>query len=297
MHVFLSHASADAPIAAFLKTCFARDLGVTIFMLPDEAPPGSEWIEQIRDGIATCDELFSLASPNSVGRPWMSAEWACFWLQDKRCTPLLVDVPVSKLWEPMRAYQAADLLNPTSSLPLLKRIADSTGTQPDDGVLRLAHSIADEIPQIRERQRRASVEQVVTRVGSNMMGGTSDINPEDVALLVEFERLPVLMDLALQSTASAVKQRQVAVSLVALGRMGEALRLATAIPNRAEARSVALAVARQMDRGLGPESEEWTFLFGIFDHLRPPQRRDVRDELLRRDIAPLGQWLNAPSLD
>jgi hypothetical protein len=297
MQVFLSHASADSPIADFLKTCLAGDLGVTVFMLPDDAPPGSEWIEQIRAGISNCDELFSLATPNSVTRPWISAEWACFWLQGKPCTPLLVDVPVSRLWEPMRAYQSANLLSPTSSLPLLKRVAETTRVQPADGVLRLAHSIAKEIPKIRERQRQASVEEVITRVGENMGSGTGDIRPTDVALLVEVERLPELIDLALQPTSSAVKQRQVAVSLVALGRMGEALRIARSIQNRAEARSVAVAVVRQMDRGLGPESEEWTFLFGIFEHLRPPQRRDVREELLRCGVAPLGPWTEPPQLD
>lgn len=232
--MFLSHASGDGPVAKYLKACFARALGVDVFMMPDDAPPGSEWIEVIREGVRSCDELFSLATPSSVRRPWMSAEWACFWLQEKPCTPLLVDVTVADLWEPMRAYQAVDLIQPTRCMPLLQRLALETGVQPPDGVLAMAHEMAEEIPKIRERIERDSIEDVVTRVSSHIRSGAENIDPDDVALMVREGRLPDLLDIAESADAAVVKVRQTAVALVRLGRLGEALRLALGIPNRAE---------------------------------------------------------------
>jgi len=221
VRAFLSHASCDAAIARYLNVCFERVLGVEVFMMPDDAPAGSEWIAVIRGGLQTCDELLSLASPESVQRPWMSAEWACFWLQDKPCTPLPIGARIDQLWEPMRAYQAADLLTPSLSFPFLKRLATLTGAQPAEGVLPLAHEIAQEIPAIRHRQRLASLEQVVGRLAERMRSGSDNIASDDVALMVEAERMPELLALVDSAEAQAVKQRQVAVVLVSLRRLGD----------------------------------------------------------------------------
>lgn len=296
MKAFLSHAASDASIARFLKTCFEKDLGVDILMFPDDAPPGCEWIDQIRKVVEDSDELFSLATPESIGRPWISAEWACFWFQRKPCTPLLVNVHVGQLWDPMRAYQGVDLLNPSLSMLLLGRLAAATNVQPQDGLLPLAHAIADEVPKIRERQARASMAEVLARVTTNVESGTDNVSRDDVALLVRHERLPELLALASSRGAAAVKQRQIATALASVGRLGEALQVTRSIGNLAEAKNVALHVVRGMDRGLGQESEEWAYLFGVFDILRPPQRRDVRDEMIRNHVAPLGVWADPPAL-
>jgi len=297
VRVFLSHATADAPIARYLKTCFARVLGVDIFMMPDEADPGSEWIQVVRSGIQTCDELFSLATSESVKRPWIAAEWACFWLQEKPCTPLLAGARLDQLWEPMRAYQAADLLVPTRSLPLLQRLAPATGAQPAEGVLPLAHEIAEEIPRIQARIEFASAGQAATRIATHIRAGSENVDPDDVAVMVRTERLPELLDIVESPEATPVKMRQVAMALVGLARFGEALRVTLQIPNRAEARTVATTVVRSMSRGLGEDSDEWSFLLGVHDYLRPPQRRDVRDTMLRHGIAPLGPWTEPPVFD
>ena len=294
MRIFLSHAGSDAAVARYLNTCFERVLGIDVFMMPDDAPAGSEWMDVMRRGLQTCDELVSLASPESVARPWLSAEWACFWLQNKPCTPLLVGARLDQLWEPMRAYQAVDLLNPSLSFPFLKRLAALTGVQPAEGALPLAHEIAEEIPAIRHRQRLASLEQVVGRVAERMKSGKENVSPYDVTLMVEAQRMPELLRIVGSPEAQPVKQRQVAVVLVSLRRLGDALSIALRIHNRAESRNVALAVVRSMHRGLAVESEEWTFLFGLYDYLRAPQRRDVRDELIKLGIAPLGVWADDP---
>src|SRR6266568_2970410 len=90
--VFLSHTAYDAPIVNFLKSVLGLQLGLNFFLLPDDAPPGGPWIERIKLGVKRSDELFSIVTPESFSRPWMSAEWACFWMQGKPTTSLLIDI-------------------------------------------------------------------------------------------------------------------------------------------------------------------------------------------------------------
>ncbi|MCU1420590.1 MAG: hypothetical protein JWN36_241, partial [Microbacteriaceae bacterium] len=49
MRIFISHTSYDHPVASYLSSALTG-IGVKTFMLPEDAPAGSNWMEQIRVG-------------------------------------------------------------------------------------------------------------------------------------------------------------------------------------------------------------------------------------------------------
>lgn len=291
MRVFVSHASTDHPLALYLSAAFST-IGVQTFMLPENAPPGTSWMEAIRHGLHECDEAVSLVTPEALSRPWITAEWACFWLQEKHCTALLAGAKVSELWQPMATFQAVNLLEPGRLSPLLNRWAAATQVLPAAGVIPLANEVAQEAQAILARQRLENLDAVISRVERNLPPGTGNIRREDITRLIDADRVTDLVDLTLGDTVAAVKRKQVAQGLVTAGRHGEALVLAVAIDNRAEAKNVAVTVVDRMPADALEESEEWQFLIGIFPHLGTPQRRDVLNRLLQRGITPIGVWLD-----
>jgi hypothetical protein len=289
MRVFVSHVSTDHPLALYLAN-ESLNVGVETFMLPDDAAPGAPWMEAIRRGLRLCDEAVSLVSPEALMRPWLTAEWACFWLQEKHCTTLLADVHVGDLWQPMATLQAVDLLDAARLSPLLSRWAEATGRIPTSGVVPLANAVAREAKAILARQRLEDLDAVLKRIASNLPSGTEGIRSEDIMRLIEADRVTELVDLALGDSVANVKRRQVAQGLVAGGRHGEALLIAEEIDNRNEAKNVALTVVDAMPKTALKGSEEWQFLLSIFTHLGKPQRRDILNRLTRRGITPLGVW-------
>lgn len=291
---FVSHAASDAPIAVYLTESLGGNLGLDFFLMPRDAPPGLPWIDQIKLGVEQCDVLWSIITPNSATRPWISAEWACFWYQSKPTVPLLAGVGFETLWEPMKAFQSVKLDDATSVTQFLRSVADRTGCQPSSGVVPLAAEVAREVPAIQQRQLVANLEQVFGRLSRNIRSGADNIRPEDVRALVLGNRLDELLQLATSDEAAPVKQRQVATALLESGRTGEAGSLAAVIANRAEARTVAVQIVRRIPRGADSTSEEWQVLDRLFDRLRFPQRRDVLSAMDEAGIAPLGRWASGP---
>jgi hypothetical protein len=289
MRVFLSHASPDHPLARYLATAFAA-VGVETFMLPENAAPGTSWMEAIRQGLHDCNEAVSLITQQALTRPWIAAEWACFWLQEKHCTALLAGAKVTELWQPMATFQAVNLFDPARLSPLLNRWAGTTGVQPVAGVIPLANEVANEAAAILARQRLENIDAVIGRIANNLMPGTGNIGGEDIARLIEADRVTDLVELALGDGVANVKRRQVAQGLVSAGRHGEALLLAMAIDNRNEAKNVAVTVVDLMPSDALEESEEWQFLIGLYPYLAKPQRRDILDRLVQRGITPIGTW-------
>jgi len=291
---FVSHAAIDAPIAAYLTESLGSNLGLTFFLMPRDAPPGLPWIDQIKLGVNQCDVLWSIITPNSATRPWISAEWACFWYQSKPTVPLLAGVGFETLWEPMKAYQSVTLNDVTSVTQFLRSVVDGTGVQPSSGVVPLASEIVREVPAIHQRQWVANLEEVFGRLARHIQSGADNIRHEDVGALVLGNRLEELMQLATSDRAAPVKQRQVAMALLESGRTGEAGTLAAVISNRAEARTIAVKIVRRIPRGASLASEEWQVLDRLFDRLRFPQRRDVLSAMEAAGVAPLGRWAAGP---
>lgn len=288
--VFLSHAAYDAPTAHFLKGVLEPHLGLGFFLLPDDAPPGTPWIERIRTGLELSDEMYSIVTPESLPRPWMSAEWACFWMQRKPTTPLLIDIQVEQLWEPMRAFQSVTLTDQSSVARFLRSISGKTGVQPAEGIRSLTNEIVQEVPRIRARQALGDVERAVGRIRENMRSGTDNIDARDVQTLILHDQMEELLSMATSSGAASVKQRQAAVALIDLGRLGDAVRIADVIQNRAEVRTVCARIVERIPRGATEASSEWDALERLYARLGRPQRRDVLEIMDRCGVAPLGNW-------
>lgn len=290
MMVFLSHTTYDEPIAHFLKGALDPQLGVSFFLLPDDAPPGAAWIEQIRLGVERSDELYSIVSPEFLSQPWMSAEWACFWMLDKPTTPLLIETRIDELWEPMRAFQSVNLADWTSVAAFLRSVSVKTGIEPTEGIRPLTNEIVHEIPRIRARQALADVERATALIRVNLRGGTDNINSRDVRTLVAGNRMEELLSMATSAEAASVKQRQVAAALIDLSRFGEAAQIAEVIQNRSETRTVCVLIVERIPRGATEASSEWEALDRLYPRLGKPQRRDVLEAMDRCGIAPLGRW-------
>lgn len=297
MRVFLSHTSYDAGVVEYLRSLLEHELGVEFFLLPDDAPHGLPWIEQIKLGVENSDELFTVVTPESVHRPWVSAEWACFWMQGKPTTPLLLEVGVDQLWEPMRAFQTVDLLEVSSSTRFLRAIADRTGCEPTSGVTPVAHQMVREIPRIRERQAVADLERTLERLQRTVTANHTNVRAGDVRALIARDRLDDLIAISISAQAAQVKQKQIAVHLVDLGRFGEAARIGEHMQNRAEIRNICLQIVKAIPRGATGSSDEWAALDRLHPKLGKPQRRDVLEFMDRNGVAPLGRWAPADSLD
>lgn len=290
MLVFLSHTAHDAPLVHFLKNVLGPQLGLSFFLLPDDAPPGSPWIERIKIGVDRADELFSVVTPESLDRPWISAEWACFWMQGKPTTPLLIDTRVDQLWEPLRAFQTVTLTDSSSVARFLRSIISKTGVEPAEGIWALTNEIVQEVPRIRSRQAMGDLERATGRIRECLRGGTDNIDASDVQTLITHDQMEELLDMASSPTAASVKQRQVAVALADLGRVGDSARICEVMQNRAEVRTVCIRIVERIPRGAAAGSDEWEALTRIFPRLGKPQRRDVLEAMDRCGIAPLGPW-------
>jgi acyl carrier protein phosphodiesterase len=296
MKVFLSHAASDSALATYLTESLGDKLGLTFFGMRD-FPPGRPWIDQIKLGVAQSDVLWSIITPESAARPWISAECACFWYESKLTVPLLAGVGFDTLWDPMKAYTWVKLDDGSSVTRFLRAVADRTGTEPPEGVVPLANELAKEVARIQKRQALADLEEVFKRIARNLQSGTDNISPDDVRALVQGNRLDELMHLTKGENAAPVKQRQVAMSLLEVGRTGEAVAVARGIPNRAEVRTIAIQIVRRMPRGATLASEEWQALDRLYDRLRFPQRRDVLEAMDASGVAPLGRWTEGPGAD
>lgn len=290
MKIFLSHAAADGAVAAHLKASF-EDVGVSTFMLPDDAPAGSDWMDQIRLGLKSSSELLTLITPNALNRPWIAAEWASFWQNGLPTTPLLLNVELAQVWEPMKRSQAVNMLVPQDVNGLLRLFAKKTGVQPTAGVLPLARAIVSELPEIILRAKREDVTESINRLSTNVRGGTENIDEEDVFSAIDGSRIHDLVNLATSDSAAPVKQRQIAVAMVKAGRAGEAYKIATCIHNKNEIKNIAFALLETTHPNLGEEAEEWIFLKKIFEYLGKPQRRNVRERMITLGLYPFGPWV------
>jgi hypothetical protein len=83
--VFVSHISTESALAQALKQRLQRDfLGLLdIFVSSDQTTirAGSKWLDEVDQALKGADVLIVLASPESVGRPWVNFEAGAVWLR------------------------------------------------------------------------------------------------------------------------------------------------------------------------------------------------------------------------
>ena len=238
------------------------------------------------------------AGPGAIGRAVLGrhagvAARPCFWLQGKPTTPLLIETRVEQLWEPMRAFQSVNLADATSVARFLRSVSNKTGVEPPEGIRSLTNEIVSEVPRIRTRQAQGDLERAAARIRTNLRGGNDNINARDVQTLMLHDRMEEPLSMATSADAAPVKQRQTAVALVDLGRLGDAARIAQVMQNRAEIRTICSRIVERIPHGASETSSEWQALDRFYDRLGQPQRRDVLEIMDRCGVAPLGRWATA----
>lgn len=72
--VFLSHAHADAAHSLALATAL-NDAGIHVVYDKWDVQPGDSLVGFMEDGLAEMTHFLLLATPASIGRPWVTAEW------------------------------------------------------------------------------------------------------------------------------------------------------------------------------------------------------------------------------
>ncbi len=144
---FLSHASTDSVIAWELKTALKQEVGLSCFMLPEDAPFGSGWLAGIQKGLKNCEMLFSLLTPKALGRPWIAAEWASFALQEhpRPWLALRLGVNREEVWDPMLGNQDVDLTSAKDIEMFLKQLSEQTGISPRDGIRSAAQKLLNDL--------------------------------------------------------------------------------------------------------------------------------------------------------
>jgi hypothetical protein len=290
--IFLSYGHQDSDVADYLRVRFEQLLGIEMFVMPYAAVPGDDWMDRLRDGAHECDELLTVVTPESVGLPWVIAEWACFWLLQKRRTPLLVEIGVSQLWDGMRRSQAVDLLDSSRTTALIRRLSDMTGNAVD--APDLARQMSVDIPLLREGQSRRDVSAALADIRANLAAGTDNVSPRDVAAVISAERVGELVALVLGPESTDVKRKQVGRVLVEHGQWDAALHVCLAIDNRNERKNVALAAVDQLTQASLFDDMPWRFLLDLCPHLGEPRIRTIRQTLVSRGLPTPGCYEEGP---
>src|SRR5689334_8438821 len=113
--IFLSHAAADAALAAFVEEQILRLVPASIVFRTSrtgQIMPGEEWFKVITTHLRESDEYLILLTPNSIARPWMWFEAGAGWMSGRRVLPVTAALPVSDVPEPLKFFQVYSLEEP-----------------------------------------------------------------------------------------------------------------------------------------------------------------------------------------
>lgn len=128
--VFISHASADADIAAVFKTDVeSAFLGMcTLFVSSnlDSISAGQQWFDTIGSNLADSTILVGLLSPVAMQRPWVYFEFGAAWIRQIPAIPMcLGGISPSNLVPPLSMFQGLQLSDPIHLKHLYEKIAES----------------------------------------------------------------------------------------------------------------------------------------------------------------------------
>lgn len=135
MKIFISHISAEKPIALILKewlesTFSAGNCKVFVSSDSDDIPPGSKWFDEIEKALEITQIMIILCSSYSISRPWINFEAGCSWIKQIPIIPICHSgISKSTLPEPLRRFQALDLANSSFSKNLTAAISKHFGLE------------------------------------------------------------------------------------------------------------------------------------------------------------------------
>jgi hypothetical protein len=90
--LFISHASVDAEVAAYLEQEARRSIaGLEVFRTsrPGQIGPGVEWAAEVKERLREATLFLILLTPSSVSRPWVLFETGAAWMARKPLVPVL----------------------------------------------------------------------------------------------------------------------------------------------------------------------------------------------------------------
>jgi len=112
--IFLSHATSEAAVAQVLKVAiqqgFLRIAEVFVSSDPGSIAPGKRWLTMITNNLKSATAMLVLASPESVGRPWLNFEAGAAWIRTIDVIPLCHSgMTPATLPMPLREFQGLRL--------------------------------------------------------------------------------------------------------------------------------------------------------------------------------------------
>lgn len=109
--VFISHYSAEAPLAEAVKGVLERAyVGIKVEVFTSlRIPRGTDWLAKVKGYLNGADEIVSIFTHHSVERPWLNIETGYGIMSGKIVTPLLCrGFNIGDLSDPYRTRQAVN---------------------------------------------------------------------------------------------------------------------------------------------------------------------------------------------
>lgn len=107
--IFLSYTRGDSFVAESVRKRIEAIDGLKVWVDAQDMETGDRQDERIRQALEACDELVVVLSKASVKRSWVLIEVGGAWALGKRVAPLLHDLSVEQVPEPLRRLDCARL--------------------------------------------------------------------------------------------------------------------------------------------------------------------------------------------
>jgi len=141
--VFISHASADFPLAEFLNRHLSQE-GLSTYLASVSMPPGERWMPHIMDNLRNSTWVLCLASRSACTSPWVLQEMGAAIAGNKKLVPIIWDQPPDALPGWMKQYQAVNLAGQgqEEAKATIGRIADAIKAEKQKGLVILGLMVA-----------------------------------------------------------------------------------------------------------------------------------------------------------
>ena len=131
--IFISHISNESVLAKALKERLLTDfLNLPeIFVSSDRTTitAGKNWLDEVERGLRSADLVIVMASPESVGRPWVNFEAGAVWLRGIPLIPICHSgMTPASLPTPLNLLQAGLLTDADSLQKIYDAVARELGT-------------------------------------------------------------------------------------------------------------------------------------------------------------------------
>lgn len=137
--VFISHRSAEAPVAIALQKliepAFLNLIEVFVSSDDHSLDMGRSWVDGIKDALERCSVMLLICSPQSVTRPWLNFEAGAGWMRHVDVIPLCHSgMTISKLPLLFQLLHCGSATDEADLRRMLTRVAKTLGSgtpQPD----------------------------------------------------------------------------------------------------------------------------------------------------------------------